>query len=177
MKVFVGGSARQEIPEKYIKISKEMIEYLAKNNFEVIGCADERGIVGSLYQIMKNTKRLILTLPKVYKKYAENIEDIAILTDTINERTDESIKQSDFILFFPGGIGTIYEIFSCIETKRAGEHNKPILILNYENWFTPIVKTLEKLEQEKFISEKDKETYFIANSTKEAIMYIEQEIL
>ena len=108
-------------------------------------------------------------------KYAKDIKDeIQIVTNTINERTDESIKNSDVCLFMPGGIGTTYEILSSMETKRAGEHNNKIVIVNLFGYYNEFFKMLDEMYEKNFINESDKNMYKIVDTIEEAIDYIKK---
>ncbi len=177
MKIFIGGSVSENIEEKYKIKGEKLVDLIVENNFDVVCCADLRGMIGNLYKKMKEKKnsKIILTLPKIYLKYAKDIKDeIQIVTNTINERTDESIKNSDVCLFMPGGIGTIYEILSSIETKRAGEHNNKIVIVNLFGYYNEFFKMLDEMYEKKFISESDKNMYKIVDTIEEAIDYIKK---
>lgn len=175
MTIFVAGSVENEINQDYIEEAKKVAEYVDITNSNVICCADERGIVGNFYRQVKDTDKLILTVPKTYLHYAEKIKDkIDIITDTINERTDILIQKADILLFFPGGIGTIYELFSALETKKGGEHHKPIILVNYFGYYQEILKQIEKAYQEKFIAEQVKDLYVVANTSQEVIAYLEE---
>ena len=123
----------------------------------------------------KKNSKIILTLPKIYLKYAKDIKDeIQIVTNTINERTDESIKNSDVCLFMPGGIGTTYEILSSMETKIAGEHNNKIVIVNLFGYYNEFFKMLDEMYEKNFINESDKNMYKIVDTIEEAIDYIKK---
>lgn len=115
----------------------------------------------------------MLTVPLIYQQYTKGIEDeIDIVTKTINARTDASIEHSDILLFFPGGIGTIYELLSCIETKRAGEHKKPIIIANFYGIFDDLLQQLEKCYQQKFAELENKDTYVVGQNAQQVIQYL-----
>lgn len=175
MKIFIGGSVSDNIEEKYKKEGEKLVDSIIKNNLDIIACADLRGMIGLLYEKIKksNKNKIYLTLPKIYLKYAKDIEDkIDILTDTINERTEESIKQADGCLFMPGGIGTAYEILSCIETKRAGEHNKKIVMVNSYGYYNQFIEMLKNMQNQGFVEEKDFDVFKVANTVDEAIEYL-----
>ena len=48
----------------------------------------------------------------------------------IIDRTDGLIRESDVLLFLPGGFGSVYELFTAIESKRCHEHDRSIIIYN-----------------------------------------------
>lgn len=175
MKVFIGGSVSDSIEEQYKKEGEKLVDLIIENKLDIVACADLRGMIGLLYTRIKqkNENKIYLTLPKVYLKYAKDIEDkIDILTDTINERTDESIKQADACLFMPGGIGTTYEILSCIETKRAGEHNKKIVIVNSYGYYNEFINMLKNMQKQGFVEEKDFNMFKVVDTVEEGIEYL-----
>lgn len=175
MKVFIGGSVSESIEEKYKKEGEKLVELIIKNNLDVICCADLRGMIGLLYTKMKekNENKIILTIPKIYLKYAEDIEDkIDIITENINERTEKSIKEADSCLFMPGGIGTTYEILSAIETKRAGEHNNKIVLVNSYGFYNDFLLMLGNMEQKGFVSSNDKSNFKVVDTVEQAIEYL-----
>ena len=96
-----------------------------------------------------------------------------IITKTVSERTEGLIRESDVLIFLPGGIGTIYELFSSIESKRCHEFNKPIIIYNSNNFYDILLKFMNKMYNEKFVKEKDKDNYVIMNTKDEVITYLE----
>lgn len=175
MKIFIGGSVSDKIDEKYIKEGNKLVDLIIENRFDVICCADLRGIIGNLYKRVKKSKsqNIKLAIPKIYLQYSKDIKGkIDVITNTINQRTDECIRQADACLFMPGGIGTIYEIMSTIETKRAGEHDNKVIIINLYGYYNELIKMLEKVYSEKFASIVDSNVYKIVNSVQEAIEYL-----
>lgn len=174
--IFIAGSVRKDIPKKYIQEGKKLAKYILKTDYKVCCCADEGGIIGNIYSCLKHEReRLFFAVPQVYMPATKNIkEKIDVITNTINERTDVLIKQANINLILPGGIGTLYELLSLIETKRAGEHNKEIIIVNTDGFFDSVLEMFEKLFKEKFAEVENKKTYNIVNNIEEAIRYLEE---
>lgn len=175
--IFVAGSVRKNIPIEYIKEGEELAKYIQKSDYRVCCCADEGGIIGKIYSGLKeNRARLFFSVPKVYIEDAQKMnEEVDVITDTINQRTDTLIKEADICIVLPGGIGTLYELLSLIETKRAGEHNKEIIIVNSNGFFNQLFEMLKKIFQQKFAEEENQKVYKIVNSVKECIEYLENE--
>ena len=76
------------------------------------------------------------------------------------------------MLFIPGGIGTIDELFTAIEACRSNDYNVPIIIINIDGFFNPVLDMLEKIYQLGLADTKSRELYFIANSFDEAKEFI-----
>ena len=56
----------------------------------------------------------------------------------------------DSFLILPGGSGTIEEATEVISWKLLDIHNKPIIIFNYENFWSPLIEMYEKAKDRKF---------------------------
>lgn len=82
------------------------------------------------------------------------------------------IEESDALIFMPGGVGTIYELFTAIESKRSGEFNKPIIIYNSNNYFDKLLLFMEGMYNQNFASISVKEDYHISNNYQDTIDYI-----
>ena len=122
MNIFIGCSSRNEIPEKYINDSEELLIELFKNNDLVFG-ADNTGLMGLSHDIAsQNNRNIIGICPEKYKHDFKNLNcSEEIITKNVNDRNTEIVKNSDLLLFLPGGIGTLCEMLTAIETKRNHE--------------------------------------------------------
>jgi uncharacterized protein (TIGR00730 family) len=60
---------------------------------------------------------------------------------------------SDALIALPGGCGTIEELFEAITLKRLGLFTKPIIILNINHFYDPLVALLDRCIEEHFMSE------------------------
>ncbi len=72
----------------------------------------------------------------------------------------------------PGGIGTTYEILSCIETKRAGEHNNKIVLVNSYGYYDDFIKMLKNMQNKGFVSSKDLDEFHVVDTVEEAVEYL-----
>ena len=178
MRIFIGGSVREQIDEKYKNEAKKLADIIINSECDVICCASRCGEVGIVYNelVQKYPDRVHTAVPKAHLKYKDTeIKDSTVITNTINERTDYILKNSDICIFLPGGIGSIYEIMSSIETKRANEHNCKLIIVNLYGYYNDLIKMLDKIFKEDFADKKDRENYTIINNIEDIKKYIKKE--
>ncbi len=64
-----------------------------------------------------------------------------VVVKTMHERKMRMFQESDAILTLPGGIGTLEEVIEALSWTRLDLHRKPIVILNMDEFWTPL-KTL-----------------------------------
>jgi len=174
MYIFV-GCASQAVKNPCYTHTAEMLGNfinVKQHTFVFGGC--KTGLMGSIYsQISEKSKNVIAILAEAYKHEANELSAKRIyLCKTINERKTCFTSISDVAVFLPGGFGTIDEIMSAIESKRAKEHNLPILILNINNYFTPLINMLNKAYTEEFTNSKYSKLYSVVNNFDEAVAWL-----
>ena len=64
------------------------------------------------------------------------------------------IKKSDFIIIFPGSYGTLDELFEVLTLNQLKITNKPVFILNTNNYWSPLRNLLLNAYKEGFILKK-----------------------
>ena len=145
-KIFIGSSASNNIDDIYFLEAKRVIDLL-KDNTLIFGGYDS-GIMGLAYHSFKESMAIV---PLISKSDIENLNSSKIITKYSGECTDNLIINSDIILFLPGGVGTLMEIFTAIHMKKINEINKPIIIYNINGFYDKIIEELDYLYENKFM--------------------------
>ena len=174
LKLFIGCSSSNDIDEYYNTDCRNYLEELFKLNNDLVFGAYNKGLMAIAYDIALNYNRKIIGItPEIFKDALEELTCTKeIITKNINSRTEELIEESEALIFLPGGIGTIYELFTAIEKKRSGEFNKPIIIYNSNNYFDKLLVFLEDTYNQNFTSTSVKNCYYISNSAIDTIKYL-----
>ena len=174
MKIFVGCSSSNNIPDMYLESAKEFLSELFKRNHSLIFGANNNVIMGIAYDCaLENEREIIGICPQLYKHDFEKLNcSKEIVTKTVGERTENLMQEADVLLFLPGGIGTVYELFTAIESKRSHEFDKPIIVYNCNNYFDKLFEFLNKVYGESFTAEKVSNSYIVFDSRDELIGYI-----
>lgn len=175
MRIFVGCSSRDNIPSKYYDNCIILLDKLFSNNYDLVFGACNKGLMGLAYNAaISHNSDIIGIYPDAYKDEARELHGTMLSVNSVNDRTDKVIEQSDILLFLPGGIGTVYELFTAIESKRAGEHNKPIIIYNIDGFYNNLFLQLKEMCSENFVSLDDLNIYDILNEEDSLIKYIDR---
>ncbi|MFT8720112.1 TIGR00730 family Rossman fold protein [Acetobacter sp.] len=75
-----------------------------------------------------------------------------IVTDSMHTRKQKMFALSDAFLILPGGFGTFDELMEILTWRQLKLHDKPILILNVQNWARSLIATLDDAMTEGFAS-------------------------
>lgn len=95
-----------------------------------------------------------------------------VVTKDMRERKATMEKFADVFIAAPGGFGTFEEVFEILVAKQLGYHDKPIIFLNFENYYENMLKMFDTLYENKFAKEEMKSLYYVANTVDDVFEYI-----
>ena len=72
-----------------------------------------------------------------------------------------------------GGRGDVRGIFEILAGKHLAFHRKPIVLLNVEGFYGPLLAMIEHGIEHKFIKASLRDLYFVARNVKEAMGFLE----
>ena len=81
------------------------------------------------------------------------------LVEDMQERMRRMLAEADAIVALPGGSGTLEELLDSITAKRLGEIVVPIVIVNEEGFFDPLIEQLSRCVDERFMGERHREMW------------------
>lgn len=177
MNIFIGCGS-EIVEDKFYKNSLSLITKIASlDNVSLVFGAYHHGLMGSCYDIFKNHGKKItgITL-ECYRKQLEDLElDEEVVVETSMDRMREIYQKSDIMVFTPGGLGTYAEILSSIEELRTKEEEKLIILYNDDFFYTPLIKEMYWLYENKFNSKNISEYCRIESKEEEIVRLIEKE--
>ena len=74
-----------------------------------------------------------------------------IETENMHERKQLMADLSDGVIALPGGCGTLEELLEIITWKQLALYLKPIVILNIDGFFNPLLEMLDRAIEENFM--------------------------
>lgn len=96
-----------------------------------------------------------------------------IITPTMHERKNRMAQMADAVVALPGGTGTFEELFEIITWKMLGLFVKPIIILNTDNYYDPLLDMLDRTAQRHFMNPLFKKLWAVAKTPEEAIELVD----
>ncbi|MDU8943223.1 LOG family protein [Ovoidimarina sediminis] len=73
-----------------------------------------------------------------------------VVTETMHERKKVMFMNADAIVVLPGGAGSLDEFFEVLTWAQLGLHSKPILLLNTDGYWDPLVGLIDHVIAEGF---------------------------
>ena len=95
-----------------------------------------------------------------------------IETETMHERKRMMADLSDGIIALPGGCGTMEELLEIITWKQLGLYLKPIVILNTNGFYNPLLEMLERAIDQHFMRRQHGSIWQVTQTPDEAIQLL-----
>lgn len=74
-----------------------------------------------------------------------------ILVDTMQQRKAKMAELADGFIAMPGGFGTLEELFEILTAAQLGFHDKPVALINTNNFYEFLQIQLNKMVDEKML--------------------------
>lgn len=153
----------------------EVMDDFHKNQIELVYGGAGIGIMGALANRLINLGGKVTgVIPRrlMKKEIAHaGLSELHVVTD-MHERKKMMYDLSDAFLIFPGGMGTLDELFEILTWKQLGMHNKPIVILNINHYFDHLISFLDVAQSRGLIKEKDRSLLYVSDSWSDIKNYL-----
>ncbi len=174
--ICVFGSSSESIERLYLDNAEELGAALVRRGYSVVYGAGKYGIMGAVARGVKaEGGELLGVSPDFFTELDVLTEDYGelLLTPTMRERKAVMEDKADAFVICAGGIGTLEEFFEVITLKQLGRHNKPIIILNTNGFYDPMIDMMDRSVAENFMSHNIHKLYSVASSVDEVFDLLE----
>jgi len=156
-------------------LAKEIGRIIAINQIELIyggGSVGLMGIVAS--SVMDSGGKVHGIIPAHLNNSEKSHENITKLTivDNMHLRKRMMFDHSDAFLVLPGSIGTLDETIEAITWKQLKLHDKPIIILNAENYWDPFLDLLKHIINYQFASQQTMSYFHVVNKPEDVLLML-----
>ncbi len=160
----------------YANDAKKVGEYFAKNNIGLVYGGGKIGMMGVLADtILKNKGEVIGVIPHLlrHEEVAHTKITKMIITKKMSKRKVKISKMVDGYIALAGGFGTLDEIFEALTLGQLGIENKPIGILNTNDFFKPMLHQLDHMVKEGFLKQSNRDMILVSDQIKDLIHQME----
>ena len=176
MNICVFGAASNDIGERFLSPGETLGRKLAERGHSLIFGGGNTGMMGAAARGMhERGGRIIGVAPSFFNvdgvlyPYCDEI----IYTETMRQRKQKMEDMSDGFIVTPGGIGTFEEFFEILTIKQLKQLSKPIVILNLNNYYDPMLSMLRHAAETNFMSENNFRLFFVTDKIERVLDYME----
>jgi len=126
--------------------------------------------------ILAQNGEVIGVIPKLLEKEEVLHTDVQemIVCKTMSERKVIMSKLVDGYITLPGGFGTLDELFEALTLGQLHIEQKPIGLLNVNGFFDAILLQLDKMVEEGYLKQDNRNLLITSNSVPELMKKMQQ---
>ena len=170
--VCVYSASSTKIDAVYFQAAETLGRLLAEHHIRLIIGAGSIGLMCSVADaVLKNGGEVTGVIPRFMVEQNWHHTGLTELIEvgSMHERKQKMASLSDGIIALPGGCGTLEELLEIITWKQLGLYLNPIIILNTNRFFDPLLEMLEKAIDENFMRRQHGDIWKVAQTPEEAV--------
>jgi uncharacterized protein (TIGR00730 family) len=117
-------------------------QMLARNGWRLVYGAGDVGLMGLVArgaQDAGGTTFGVIPTHLLAREVGKRDLTTLVITETMHERKKVMFMNADAIVMLPGGAGSLDEVFEALTWRQLGLHAKPIILLNTQGYWDPLL--------------------------------------
>lgn len=170
--VCVYCASSTKIDKAYFNAAEQLGRILATQHIRLINGAGGIGLMGAVSDaVLTNGGQVTGVIPHFMVEQGWNHPALSelVVVNSMHERKQKMADLSDAIIALPGGCGTLEELLEIITWKQLGLYLNPIVILNTNGYYNPLLAMLEQAVEENFMRHLHKDIWMVATTPQEAV--------
>ena len=145
---------------------------LANESIDIVYGGGSTGLMGRLADgAIAGNGHVRGIIPQFMQNLEWGHKGISILEEVEDMHTRKflMIRKSDGIVALPGGCGTLEELLEAITWKRLGLAHQPIVIVNIDGFYDPLISMLQSTVDEQFMRPEHLNMWHVVNTVEEVL--------
>lgn len=88
---------------------------------------------------------------------------------TMHQRKELLIRETQAVIALPGGTGTLEELFEVMSWKKLGQFPHPIVLLNTNGYYDPLIEMSKRMVDESFMRPEHEDIWKIVTEPNQVI--------
>lgn len=173
--VYCGSAAGRR--GAYEDAARAFGKMLAENGVRLVYGGGGLGIMGALASsVLAHGGQVTGIIPSFLVEREHTLEMVQehIVTRDMHERKRLMFDHADGFVALPGGIGTLEELVEQLTWVQLGRHTKPVVIVNLDGYWNPLLEMIAHMGREGFIKKSAEVTYHVVQSVDEILPMMEE---
>lgn len=166
-----------DVADIYVNAATDLGKCMVSNGFDLVWGGSDMGIMKVVADSVQNSggKLIGISVEFLHHKARKNADEM-VITKNLSERKQLLLDRGSAVILLVGGVGSLDEIAEIIEQKKQHMHNKPVVVINTNNFYDGIKVQLTRMVEEKFINVPLDELVRFVNTPEEAVTYIQEQL-
>jgi uncharacterized protein (TIGR00730 family) len=177
MNITVYAASSGQVPAVYLDAARNLGTLIAQRSHALVNGAGRTGLMGATTEgVLASGGRPIGVVPQFMVDEGWHNTDMSelIVTPDMHTRKQTMAEVSGACIALPGGVGTLEELLEIITWKQLGLYLKPIVVLNIDGYFNPLLEQLRTAVDQRFMRQEHEQIWSVATTPEEAIRLCEE---
>lgn len=173
--VYCGSSAR--VDQAYKDAAVELGRAIAAKNWSVVYGGGRVGLMGLVADsALEAGAKVVGIIPQHIQAREIEHTDLTELhvVDSMHIRKQMMVDRGDAFVILAGGLGTLDEFFEILTWKQLGLHDKPVVMVNINGYWTKMIEAIRHIADEKFMRPEDMGMFQVVDTVAEVAAAIER---
>ncbi len=148
MNICIYGASSNQPGEVYFQDAETLGRLIAEAGHTLVFGGGRDGLMGACARgALHAGGRVVGIAPEMFLDPGFLLDSCSemILTASMAERKEKMLALSDAFICLAGGIGTMDEFFETVTLKQLGLVSGPLVLLNTEEFYTPLLELLQRI--------------------------------
>jgi uncharacterized protein (TIGR00730 family) len=171
-RVCVYCASSRQCDQVYHDSATRLGAYLARNQVTIVYGGGKSGSMGALADgALAEGGRVIGVLPRFMDEVEWGHKRLSelILVNDMHERKRLMIQEVDAVIALPGACGTWEELFEAMSFKRLGLYSGPIVIINTNDYYGPMLEMLDRSVEYRFMDERHRAMWTVIEEPEQVL--------
>ena len=165
-------ASSSHIDEAYFQAARELGSLMARCGITVVNGSGKTGLMGAVNQgAIDAGGKTIGVIPQFMFDRSWQHPGLTelIVTPDMHRRKEKMAELADAVIALPGGVGTFEELLEIITWRKLGLFNGPIVILNTNGYYDPLLTMFCDAASKGFMRNLDLGLWKVADTPQQAI--------
>jgi uncharacterized protein (TIGR00730 family) len=177
--VCVYCASSTKVADKYFQAADELAQVLAAEKITLIYGGGAVGLMGRIADRMLALGGEVIGVIPDFMTAVEwehkGVSRMHVVMD-MHQRKRRFFEGTDAIVALPGGCGTLEELMEAITWKRLGLVTAPIIIVNTDGFYDPLLHMLDRCVDENFMRAEHKQIWQVIAQPSELLQAIAEAV-
>jgi uncharacterized protein (TIGR00730 family) len=169
--VYCGSSPGRD--GRYVDMAKAFGEILGREKINLVFGGGGVGLMGAVARAARDAGSEVTGIIPEFLVNRERPEAAhstrTIVTRDMHERKHKMFELADAFVALPGGIGTLEELVEQLTWIQLGQHQKPLLILNIDGFWDPLLALLANFRDLGFVGQHAIDNLLVADRVEDVL--------
>lgn len=177
MNITVYGASSGRVPAVYTEAARQLGTCLAERGHTLVNGAGRTGLMGATIDgTLAAGGRAVGVIPQfmIDERWEHPGMSELIVTPDMHTRKQRMADMAEACIACPGGVGTLEELLEVITWKQLGLFTRPIVVLNTDDYFAPLLAQFDRCVRQDFMRSVHADIWKVASSPLEAVELCER---